>query len=555
MKSLLGLGGLGQAANKTISASVFTDMGGALLRTVYYDSFQEISRNITVNTIISKQSSIVNEAALMVKEKLDGQDVPTKQPQFLQFLDWIENPNSYPFPRSRANIFKYILSNSYKKGIFGVIYVFDKNKNFKHIKIPQNIMLQSVIYNTIYTVYLKNKSYNFNFDPKYRNFALETKDEILILQVGGNFDNELQNYAPLFNDALPYILLQNYLIDFAGSFHQNACFPSQVVTLTYTSPNGEELTPNQKKEFDQAVKDLELQLQQTKGAKTAGGNIMAKNPNIKITVTPLSIPTNANDNVAYQEFVSQKLYATVDGGSVDAFEGKSEYSNNASAKLQDLYDGSFRLFNSLVIDQMTQFMRGLIGTFDEGKTINVNDYYLVADKSNIAIYQKQFIAQDVMLSQNNIIKINEARKVLSQTTERYSFITATEGGDVFNAELSGNKTKPPVEVKGIDTKPTEEMARVAARALEWRKEFNRGGTAVGVARANQMVNRENLSGETIQRMVLYFARHEVDKKAEGFHAGEKGFPSAGRIAWDLWSGDQGRAWAIKKLAEIKNDEE
>ena len=102
----------------------------------------------------------------------------------------------------------------------------------------------------------------------------------------------------------------------------------------------------------------------------------------------------------------------------------------------------------------------------------------------------------------------------------------------------------------VDTKPTEEMARNATQALEWRKEFNRGGTAVGVARATQLKNRERLSADTVKRMHSYFSRHEVDKKAEGFSRGEKGFPSAGRIAWDLWGGDAGQGWADRKTKEL-----
>lgn len=115
----------------------------------------------------------------------------------------------------------------------------------------------------------------------------------------------------------------------------------------------------------------------------------------------------------------------------------------------------------------------------------------------------------------------------------------------------------------VDTKPTEAMARNAAQGLEWRKEFNRGGTAVGVARANQLKSRERLSPSTVKRMHSYFSRHEVDKQAEGFNRGEEGFPSAGKIAWQLWGGDEGQAWARSKnkqlnaekaLAELIEDE-
>lgn len=51
-------------------------------------------------------------------------------------------------------------------------------------------------------------------------------------------------------------------------------------------------------------------------------------------------------------------------------------------------------------------------------------------------------------------------------------------------------------------------------------------------------------------MVSYFARHEIDKEAEGFNQGEEGYPSAGRIAWALWGGDPGQAWANRKAQEL-----
>ena len=98
----------------------------------------------------------------------------------------------------------------------------------------------------------------------------------------------------------------------------------------------------------------------------------------------------------------------------------------------------------------------------------------------------------------------------------------------------------------IDLKPTASMAEEAERGLAWREEFGRGGTAVGVARARDISNRVNLSPETVRRMVSYFARHEVDKQGEGWSPGEDGYPSAGRIAWALWGGDPGRAWANEK---------
>lgn len=99
--------------------------------------------------------------------------------------------------------------------------------------------------------------------------------------------------------------------------------------------------------------------------------------------------------------------------------------------------------------------------------------------------------------------------------------------------------------------PNESMKEEAQRGLDWRREFGRGGTEVGIARARDIVNSANLSDDTIGRMVSYFARHEVDKNAEGFSPGEDGYPSNGRIAWALWGGDPGKSWADREWAKIQ----
>lgn len=92
-------------------------------------------------------------------------------------------------------------------------------------------------------------------------------------------------------------------------------------------------------------------------------------------------------------------------------------------------------------------------------------------------------------------------------------------------------------------KPTKGMMIEAQRALSWVDEGRRGGTRIGKIRARQIVAGENLSYDTVLRMYSFFARHEVDKKAEGFEPDEKGYPSAGRVAWGLWGGDAGYTWS------------
>lgn len=107
----------------------------------------------------------------------------------------------------------------------------------------------------------------------------------------------------------------------------------------------------------------------------------------------------------------------------------------------------------------------------------------------------------------------------------------------------------------IDLKPTEQMAANAERGLALREKHGRGGTEIGVARARDIKNHKNLSPDTIRRMHSFFARHAVDKKGKGWDSGEEGYPSAGLVAHLLWGGDEGKAWADRKVKEMESKED
>jgi hypothetical protein len=131
---------------------------------------------------------------------------------------------------------------------------------------------------------------------------------------------------------------------------------------------------------------------------------------------------------------------------------------------------------------------------------------------------------------------------------------ATEPTPAAPVSMEAEKKKCcSVELAEESYKPTAEMAAQAELGLKWRDMYGRGGTEVGVARARDISNLRNLSVDTIKRMNSYFSRHEVDKKAKGWAAGEDGFPSAGRVAWQLWGGDAGRDWAARILARINRE--
>ena len=93
--------------------------------------------------------------------------------------------------------------------------------------------------------------------------------------------------------------------------------------------------------------------------------------------------------------------------------------------------------------------------------------------------------------------------------------------------------------------PTKGVIEAARRALQWIDEGKAGAgfTAVGRRRAAELAAGNQVSSDIVRRMASYFARHEVDKQATGFNAGEPGYPTPGRVAWDAWGGDAGQTWA------------
>jgi hypothetical protein len=121
------------------------------------------------------------------------------------------------------------------------------------------------------------------------------------------------------------------------------------------------------------------------------------------------------------------------------------------------------------------------------------------------------------------------------------------GSCVFDSEEQAERAGRAIERSTLrmqdSYKPTDGMVAEAERGLAWRREYGRGGTEVGLARARDISNRKNLPLDTVKRMKAYFDRHEVDKKGKGWSPGEDGYPSNGRIAWALWGGDPGYTWA------------
>ena len=97
--------------------------------------------------------------------------------------------------------------------------------------------------------------------------------------------------------------------------------------------------------------------------------------------------------------------------------------------------------------------------------------------------------------------------------------------------------------------PPKDVQEAAARAVRWIEDGKAGKnfTDTGRRRAHQLADGDDVSEQVVKKMHAYFARHSVDKDADGFKHGTDGFPSPGRVAWDAWGGDPGERWANSQV--------
>tara|TARA_R100000231_G_scaffold7090_3_gene10107 strand:+ start:7719 stop:9908 length:2190 start_codon:yes stop_codon:yes gene_type:complete len=317
--------------------------------------------------------------------------------------------------------------------------------------------------------------------------------------------------TPDYQGSTSYIQLDMEIAQFHLSNIKSGMFPSMAINMSNGIPTREER------------RTIERQINAKFGGSGNAGKILLTFNDGKDTA-PEIVPINANDNSDSYQFLSTETTRKVLTGhrvtSPLLFGVKGDgsgFGNNAD-ELRD----SYSLFNNTVIKPFQN-------TLLEGL-----EPILHANGIELDLYFKTLKPAD-------FIDISNVNKLDEDEQEK-------EGIDTDNNEPIKKEFK---DLKDIDTKPTKGMIEQAKIGLEMRKEYGRGGTMVAVARARNIVNGDNLSLETISRMNSFFARHEVDKKAEGFNPGEKGYPSAGAIAWKLWGGDAGQTWAKKKVEEIK----
>jgi phage-related protein (TIGR01555 family) len=273
------------------------------------------------------------------------------------------------------------------------------------------------------------------------------------------------------------------------------------------------------------------------------------------------------DNVLLQ--FGQQLSGALEIPLVRLF-GQSPAGLNSSGEsdLRTYYDGihkkqenQLRPGVSTVLDLIS---RSELGRPLDGKTtFEFRSLWQMSDKEKAEI--GEITTRTVMAGIQEGVPFPVALKELRQGARTSGVWSNLSDQDIADAEsapprseiVPGGDDLSPVESmdEAASLIPTESMAEEARRGLAWRREFGRGGTEIGIARARDIANRKNLSPDTVMRMVSFFARHEVDKQGKGWPPGEDGYPSNGRIAWALWGGDAGKAWAEKMAKRIESEDE
>ena len=111
-------------------------------------------------------------------------------------------------------------------------------------------------------------------------------------------------------------------------------------------------------------------------------------------------------------------------------------------------------------------------------------------------------------------------------------------------------------------KPTAGMKDCrTARALEWRREYGRGGTAVGVARARDIVNGKSLSERHCQTHVSHFSAGTKPTKPKALRGETKTTCGPIHRTWSNCVGFVGRrrgafTWSKRTIVErLKKEEE
>ena len=194
--------------------------------------------------------------------------------------------------------------------------------------------------------------------------------------------------------------------------------------------------------------------------------------------------------------------------------------------------------DTLETDRGKELAKRLIA---EGKTV-----YIVTRRQQSASEEVYKAAEELGIPKSRVKFTNGSYKW--ETIKHYGIGTHYDN-NAREIELINSKTTAKgIKFAFVETYNDYPKAALvnAERALNLRNEYDlKCGTPVGWARANQLAKGENITRDTIARMAS-FERHRENSKGDPK-------TDCGALMWLAWGGDEGVAWAQKKLEQIDNE--
>ena len=377
---------------------------------------------------------------------------------------------------------------------------------------------------------------------------------------------------PDYWSAINYIELDKQISIFHINQILNGLFPSTIINFY----NGQ-ATPEQKQ---QMMMDWENKMS---GARNAGKVVMFFNereqPKTEITPFPVNdadkqyqlMNDTATQKIITAHRVTTPLLFGIREGGTGFGSNKDEMATGLEIFNNQVIQPYQHKINHSLEELLSLQMPGVTFEIIPNTPLAIQEAEVVADvtggvSTDVAATalngaQIASLVDIVMQSASGAVPVSSAKAIvqaafptLPATTVDAIFADVIAGSLLPSEVVASTQLKKKVVAAEESYAPTDEMADEAAQGLKWRDEYNRGGTEVGVARARDISNKRNLSLDTVKRMNSYFARHEVDKQGAGFTQGEEGFPSAGRIAWQLWGGDAGQGWAARIVERVNKED-
>jgi hypothetical protein len=383
---------------------------------------EQIRKNVPIQTIISNQLGIISSAELQIlKRDKDKTDQPTEYKPALDFLEILKNPNFNPSPQNWNAIVRGLYKTYLSNGIVALVLKGAKSKTIDSIEIASCVTYNNSNNVITYNIQTTGKGYSYTriFEEEElvsnKIFYTNGNDVAIIF---GNFDDYLKCYQTVLQPLMDVILWNNNIITASNAFYENSCRPSSIITVKFL--DGEGNTMNNTADQESMIKVIADIKTQLKGSANTGKVIVPSQPNLDITVTPLSITQNANDIKEQLALTAQMIYSAFAGYNKDIIEGKSEYAGNKEMSLKEQYDSTVATFTNIILDQLNAFLQQWLQYVGTGNAVDRQGIYLNFDITGIQRYKDAKVAEAIELVNAKMITQEEGRKRIRQYKDDYA---------------------------------------------------------------------------------------------------------------------------------------